>query len=301
MDHANASEHAVMFVRICNADSAKRPGTLDDAAIRERVTALLSELIQCGEQQGGRLVKTLGDEMLFTFPSVAQAATAACHIQEWVDGTGPIRDGGAAVRLACRVGLHFGPVLFENGDIFGDTVNVAARMLAIAKPTQIITTTPARVRMPPILRANSRLIDRTQVKGKQEQLDIFEILWCHDDLTHISTGAAGTGPRGRELDLFLDGERFRVNAEQPTLVIGRSRAADIPIREELASRQHARIEYRRDSFFLVDQSTNGTFLEQDGIVTFVRRDVMLLSGTGRICFGRPFSENPGQVLNFDAG
>jgi hypothetical protein len=290
-----------MFVRVCDADSAKRPGSLDDMLIREQVTTVLQELVEGAQQQGGNLIKTLGDEMLFTFTSVAQAANAACHVQEWVDGTGPIRIGEATVRLACRVGLHFGPVLHEHGDVFGDTVNVAARMLAIAKPTQIIATTAARVRMPAILRASSRLIDHAPVKGKKEQIEIYEIVWCHDDLTHVSTGAAGVKPRGREMVVFLDGKRFRINVEHPTLVIGRSRAADVPVRETLASRQHARIEYRRDNFFLVDQSTNGTYLEQDGKVTFLRRDVQLLTGTGRISIGRPFAENPSEILSFDAG
>ena len=290
-----------MFVRICDGDSAKRPGTLEDDSVRDQVTTLLQELIEAARQQGGNLIKTLGDEMLLTFASVTQAANAACHIQEWIDGTGPIRVGETAVRLACRVGLHFGPVLFEHGDVFGDTVNVAARMLAIAKPTQIIATTAARVRMPAILRANSRLIDHAPVKGKKEQLEIYEIVWCHDDLTHISTGAAGVKPRGREMVVSLEGKRYRINLEHPTLVIGRSRAADVPVRETLASRQHARIEYRRDNFFLVDQSTNGTFLEQDGKVTFLRRDVQLLTGTGRISTGRPFEEHPSEILSFDAG
>lgn len=297
---SSASDLAVMFVRICDAGNAKLPGTLDDTAIRARVLSYLDELIACAREQGGTLIKTLGDEIIFTFSDVVQAATAACHIQEWIDSAGALVTSDGLIRLAGRIGMHFGPVLHENGDIFGDTVNVAARMLAIAKPRQIITTTPTRQMMSPIFRANTRLIDHTPIKGKKDTIDIYEVLWLHDDLTHVSTGAALATTRGRELRVFLAERHFRINSEHPALVLGRSRAADITLRESLASRQHARIEYRRGNFFIVDQSTNGTYLEHNGKVTFLRRESVLLSGTGRISLGRPFTEEPREVLRYDA-
>ena len=70
--------------------------------------------------------------------------------------------------------------------------------------------------------------------------------------------------------------------------------------ETLASRQHVRIECRRGKFFIIDQSTNGTYIkaEETGGETFLRREEAPLTGAGVISLGRSFSENPKEVVKF---
>ncbi len=81
--------------------------------------------------------------------------------------------------------------------------------------------------------------------------------------------------------------------------MGRSKECDLPINEKLASRQHVRIELRRDKFFIIDQSTNGTHVKIDnGEEAFLRREEMPLSGSGQISLGKGFNEQPSEVINF---
>jgi pSer/pThr/pTyr-binding forkhead associated (FHA) protein len=71
-----------------------------------------------------------------------------------------------------------------------------------------------------------------------------------------------------------------------TLVLGRDAACDVVVPDRRASRQHARIEARRDKFALVDQSSNGTYVKGAGVDEIVlRREELILSGTGRIGLG----------------
>jgi len=73
----------------------------------------------------------------------------------------------------------------------------------------------------------------------------------------------------------------------PRTVMGRDLSCSLVVSDKMASRQHAYIELRQEKFFLVDQSTNGTFVQPDGEAEFVlRREEMLLQGSGRIAFGR---------------
>src|SRR5260370_20450390 len=83
---------------------------------------------------GGRVVQTIGDEVLCVFPSALAATQAATEMQSRVEMQEPV----SGQRLQIHIGLQFGPVLEEGHDVFGDCVNVAARMVEVAKPSQII-------------------------------------------------------------------------------------------------------------------------------------------------------------------
>ena len=78
-----------------------------------------------------------------------------------------------------------------------------------------------------------------------------------------------------------------IDDRQQQITIGRADENDLVIRGNLISRIHARIEISRGKFLLIDQSTNGTFVNSlDGEESFVRRDSMQLKGVGLIGFGR---------------
>jgi predicted component of type VI protein secretion system len=83
-----------------------------------------------------------------------------------------------------------------------------------------------------------------------------------------------------------------LDLEHPGVVLGRDPHCAIVVADRQASRQHARIERRRDKFFLIDQSTNGTFVTFDGEpeIVLLREEVMLRS-RGRISFGHSAAEN----------
>ncbi|MFF4411376.1 adenylate/guanylate cyclase domain-containing protein [Streptosporangium sp. NPDC001559] len=101
---------------------------LDENGLADLVEGFESRAADVVATYGGRLVKTLGDEVLFTAAEPRTAAGIALGLVE------AIRDYGPEV----RVGLAYGPVVPMMGDVFGTTVNLAARLTAIARPGTII-------------------------------------------------------------------------------------------------------------------------------------------------------------------
>ena len=278
---------AILFADI--SGSTRLYEILGDVAARTKVPDCLEMLTAVIKQHNGTVIKTIGDEIMCTFPTSEDAANAACEMQP---AAGPIS-------LSIRVGMHFGPAILEAGDVFGDAVNVAARMASMAKGNQIITTQNAVDEMSPIMRASTRFIDRAPVKGKKETMDIFEVLWQQEDVTRMSTGVIT--PQQTEpvrMRLTYQNDSVVLDGEITQIVMGRSKSADLTVNETLASRQHVRIEHRRGKFFIIDQSTNGTYVHHENDESFLRREEMPLSGDGMISLGRSFTENPQEVVHF---
>lgn len=289
---------AILFADV--SGSTRLFEILGDATARVKVSETLDTLADVTKEHNGTVIKTIGDEIMCTFPSADDAATAACNmhealIQDITEGT-----GGEHTVIAIRVGLHYGPAILEGGDVFGDAVNVAARMTAQSKGGQIITTQSTVEKLSPMLRASTRFVDRAPIKGKKEEIDIYELIWQEEDVTRMATGllVEETKPEAR-LKVTYNGTDVIMDKQKSSLLMGRSETCDLPINEKLASRQHVRIELRRDKFFIVDQSTNGTHvLIENTDEAFLRRAEMALHGRGQISLGKSFTEGPSEVVRF---
>lgn len=84
-----------------------------------------------------------------------------------------------------------------------------------------------------------------------------------------------------------------------SVVLGRSGECNLVIRNNLASRQHARIEYSFGKFLLIDHSANGTYTRfSDGQVIHLSHQQVVLHGAGTISLGQPFSEGPSEVIDY---
>ena len=273
---------------------------LGDAAARAKVAACLDMLSAVTTRYDGTVIKTIGDEIMCTFPNAEAAASSACEMQESMDDDATEQTSSGPVSLTVRIGFHFGSAIHDNNDVFGDAVNVAARMASMAKSGQIITTQTTIDQLSPILRASSRFIDRAPVKGKKETMDICEILWQQEDVTRMSTGAVNhTEQDEAQLKLSYQDQFIVMDEHRTQAVLGRSKTTDISVNESLASRQHVKIERRRGKFFIIDQSTNGTYVSQDGQQSFLRREEMPLGESGEISLGRAFKEQPQDIVRFE--
>ena len=114
----------------------------DETETLERLKSLRKELVQPNvAAHGGRIVKLMGDGLLAEFPSVVEAVQCASDIQQTMAEREPEVSDDRRIRL--RIGINLGDVIVEGSDIYGDGVNVAARLEGLADPGGICISGPA--------------------------------------------------------------------------------------------------------------------------------------------------------------
>lgn len=289
---------AILFADIVG--STRLYDSLGDERARKIVAVTLDMLAEVVTRYQGTVVKMIGDEIMCTFDDAEIATKAACDMQETIEDA--INDNVNEVPVTIRVGYHFGPCVLEDGDVHGDAVNVSARMASQAKSRQIITTAETVKLLPALLRDSARVVDYAAIKGKGE-MEIAEIIWQEEDVTRMQVDVASvSGNQGHsaQLQLEYNGTQIQLSHQRESAVLGRSNTCDIPVAEALASRQHVRIELRRDRFVLIDQSTNGTYVQIDGgAPVYVRRDELVLTGQGVISLGRALDNDPQELIRFN--
>ena len=95
---------------------------------------------------------------------------------------------------------------------------------------------------------------------------------------------------------------MRLAKPNESIVLGRDAGCQIAIADRMASRHHARIERRREKFFLIDQSTNGTYVAFAGEAEIaLRREEVMLRSRGRIAFGRSVAQSAEGTVEFVLG
>lgn len=258
---------------------------LGDAEALHAIERCLNRMERATVSFGGKVLKTIGDEILCVFDTPELAMHAACEMQVRVDDLPRIAND----KLSIRIGFHFGSTLLDGGDVYGETVNTAAHIANIAKGRQIITSKATADRLPGGLRRTvTRPLPPLPLKGKQEAIPIVDVIWQHSDamtmttlssLTPSLTGPATLLLRYHDQEMLLEGDKL-------TLTIGRDATNDLVIADPRASRAHGRIEYRQDRYVVIDQSSNGTFVNIVGEKPFaLRREEAILHGKGYICLG----------------
>lgn len=296
MDQTAPNACAVLFADV--AGSTRLYERLGDRAAKDLIGQALDAAIALTQAHEGVLVKTIGDEIMCRFPSAEAGIRTAIAIQE------KLRDGlpGASYPLHMRMGLHWGPVIFEHNDVFGDAVNVAARMSSIARAGQIITTQETVAALPAVLADKARQVDATTVKGKQEALTIFEVVWEEENLTQLVQVTQPTLAANQMQVLRLEyrGQQREIMPGD-SFSLGRGDSCELCVASALASRLHGRIEHRRGKFLYVDQSTNGSFVQtEDGKVVYLKREEVILSGQGFISLGEDIEPNGEHLIRFIA-
>jgi len=290
------SELAILFADVVG--STKLYELMGDQKARSTVQRCIALMTRATETHGGQVIKTMGDEIMATFAQVDDAVDAAADMQRLISEDLDVDD----VPVAIRVGFHFGPVMLEEGDVFGGAVHTANRMTSQAKAAQIITTAAAVSLMSPDWQSWTRQIDLATVKGKKDEIALFEVLWQREDNTRMLptiNWAQAADEHQHKLILRYRGKELVVDQTRPYVSIGRAVDSDLVVKDTLISRLHASIELVRGKFMLVDQSTNGTCIVQStGEEKFVRRDSMQITGQGSIGLGRVPQVDSPQAIHF---
>jgi hypothetical protein len=254
---------------------------------------------QKGDVEARRLIKTIGDEIMCTFRGALQGVLAACDMQrKMARDIDFVRDN-----LAVRIGLHHGDALMEGDDVYGDAVNVAARMTSIAKREQIVTTasTLKDLQGPAI---SVRSLGRARVSGKLLPIEIVDVVWQEDTsgmtMVQRAVRTQESEPQAAAvLSLRYRDQTVELKPESQPFTLGREAGNGLVIIADWVSRTHAMIEYKRGYFVLSDRSTNGTWVclgEDDELR--LNRDEIHLRKAGTISLGKGMALNSADLIHF---
>ena len=285
-------EVAIVFADVVG--STQLYDKFGDTKASETVALCLDVMKDATYQFDGTVIKTIGDEVMSTFSTVEDAMSAAVVMQSRISADSRQDD---RIPVSIRIGCHFGPVVQEQNDIFGAAVHTANRMTSQAKARQIVISGGTVERMNPELRKQTRQIDVATVRGKLDEVALYEFLWNPEEATSMLPTIEWESKAKKAARFILEfrDQVVEVNDQRKSVILGRAEDNDLVIKGNLISRIHARVEMRRGKFVLIDQSTNGTFVQTiQGEETFIRRDSAEIRGEGTIGLGRV--ESPGASL-----
>jgi adenylate cyclase len=288
---ADAAPLAVLIAQI--SGSAALRELLGDRLAAEAAGGALAGVRAAAGRYDGTVVKTVGDDLIARFDSADLAIQAASAMQASMHAR---TDG-----LALKVGFTTGPVIQDNQDIFGDTVNLAARLAAMANPRQILTTRQAVERLAPFLRSVCRSLYTTTVKGKAEKISVYEVVWHKDQAITMAGDSREQDSRGpATLTLASRGQVWNMDERRDALVAGRDPENEIVIVGDKVSRHHARIFLRQGKFVIADESANGTYLRvQHRAEVYLHREEFILLGRGSIGLGQSVDEVGDDAISFE--
>jgi hypothetical protein len=239
------------------------------------------------------VVKRIGGRLMLLASSADTAARSAVAMQVAAGGF-PTEES----KLGLGVGFHYGPVIQRDADVFGDTVNLAARLVEQAARGQILLAADTAERVGSLYRRSIRRLYAVQLKGIGEELSLCEMVWRADEPATFYPFDAASEPTRAKLKLKYRGNKLVLRRITEVMTIGRDPGCGLVIDDEHASRHHCTIQRRHANFVLADKSTNGTFVTVEGEEEAVlHREEITLRKSGWISFGQPRSAG-GEALEF---
>ncbi len=234
----------------------------------------------------GRVVKTIGDEIMACFDDSEKACRAAMAMQREIETLSNTHT------LGVRIGIGYGKTIDDGNDLFGEAVNDAAFVTGIAKSSQILLTDSVVEQLPELLRQSTQEFDQVTIKGSMDDSTIYRLFWKTPTSGFSETQVFSVQTVNEHLDdnqitIIVGDRRFKIKPENTPFIIGRNQnQVDLAIDNELVSRDHCHIVFRRGKFVLIDHSTNGTYIKpEDAQEIYLRREELPLLGNGTISLG----------------
>ncbi|ATE61411.1 FHA domain-containing protein [Thauera sinica] len=239
---------------------------------------------------GGSVVRHQAESIVATFERCDAGVLAACEMLERVRSLPPL----SGSRQTVCIGLHYGVV--EGDPAQGEGVDIALRLAALARPEQALASGQAIMLLTPAARhaASPQAIRSTEIDALE-----FPVHTVGQRVGMV-TSLPPTSRLSQRLRLRHQQDVIFVEEQRPVLLLGRELGNDVVIMDPRASRQHARIERRREGFILIDESSNGTYISVDGAKeTCVRHGELPLLGPGRLGCGFSAGEIERDLVFFD--
>ncbi len=271
----------VMFADISGSSALfERLGNKEAMHTVERCLKRMSRSI---EGYRGKTLQIIGDELLARFDSAEDACQAAIDMQQRIADLPPV----SGHKLNIRIGIHAGTVNEVEGKISGEVVTNTARIAGISRSTQILGSSTLVEELAKHNIHTAKLAPELgSITENGARIQLYYIEWPAHGIFPESLGPKSILLAGTRLCLRYRGKTHILDESNPVLTLGRDLNNNLIIEDRKASRQHARIEKRENGCYLIDSSSNGSFVSING-----RQEIMLrkhelqLEGSGRICFG----------------
>jgi len=237
------------------------------------------------------------------FSAPAAAVLAADDMHEAMERIGAPRVHAGMAPLKLQVAMAHGEVVAMSGDVFGDAVNVAARLLDHAGDNETLVTAQVLAGLDESDHQRFRSLERMQLRGRVEPVHVHLLEGVRrvgdSAATAFGDFAPAHEPEGIRL-IWLDLNRIYAGTSLP-VVLGRSPQATYCIDDTRVSRSHARIDWHGGTFQLTDLSYNGTYVrfDNDPEVVSLRRGTCTLHGSGTIGLGTPPTDAAGPGVRFE--
>ncbi len=293
----------LMFADVCgNVPLFER---MADTEALYAVDRCLKRMTRAVETFSGRVAEAGGGELLVIFETAEDACHAAIEIQQRVADLPPM----AGLKLSVRIGLHIAPYQVRDEQLLrGTAITAAARISGNAEPGQILCSNTLLASLSPLSAITSTpLAKPLQIQEEGNTLTLSQ-LYCPAAVTldpesgtsTKQTFDAGALHQTTRICVRYRGKAFLLDAKSPVLTIGRDLSNELYVDDRKASRLHARIERRTSGYFLVDSSTNGTFILQAGQrEMLVRRGEIQLTSKGKLSFGCSVADPSANVAEFE--
>src|SRR5687768_11571877 len=223
---------AVLFADV--SESSALYQKLGDTTARNIIDSCLSAVTGLLPKFDGVLVKTIGDEVMCVFPTADAALLCASAMQALVANDRP-----GNYPVAIHIGIAHGSVLLEDDDVFGDTVNVAAYLTAVAGPEQVLASEATERALSPEMKGRIRAVFRAVLKGATTESMVYQVLWKaeRNEITEINAHSQKVIPRDTgSLIVAHDDERVRIDQWRPSISVGRAADCDLVVSYRYASR-----------------------------------------------------------------
>jgi len=162
---------AIVFTDIVGYSSVSQR---DEALAMRLLDANNSIVRSAVESHGGREIKTIGDAFLLEFPSALQAVLFAVDAQERFDEFNRAAPAGETVSV--RIGVHLGDVISRNGDLFGDAVNIASRVVEVAEGGGVCVTGTVHDQVRNRVTVDMAKLPPQRLKNIESEIDLYRVV-----------------------------------------------------------------------------------------------------------------------------
>jgi len=278
---------------------------LGNARAAELVTRSTQWIGKLCVTRGGRVIKYLGDGVLMSFADNHAAVLAMIEMQRLH------RERSTALpvntKMKIKVGMAHGEVVEQDGDCFGDAVNVASRLSDLSGADQIFASESVIDALPGDDEIRWRNLGPMDIRGKSEPAVVYRVDWQRETTSEFLTMQAGLDTLGAPssrlpstIELTWQTSRTLFDADDMPVFLGRGNDTHFTVLDPRVSRLHARLDRRGDMFVLSDVSSYGTWVRFAGSqsVISLRRQECVLLDKGEMAMGASFDDPSAPIVTF---